>query len=407
MRLTSLIFFVLFCSIQLTSHADEATSAEDSSEADVRDAVVKVHVSQRSPDFIRPWTKGRSRQTSGSGAVISENRILTNAHVVLYADRVHVQGNQSSKRTLAEIVAVAPAMDLALLKVKDESFFEDKPALEISGDLPRLKDTINVYGFPIGGEQMSVTEGIVSRIECTRLAYSGVGLRLQIDAALNPGNSGGPAIADGKIAGLAFSTITTADNIGYVIAAEELTRFLNSINADGEYAGKPAVYDGTQTTENEVLREWLKLDDDQGGLLVTSPYDPDGPLKELDVITKLGDHEIDRKGYVQVTEDLKLSFQYLVPHLAKEGKVPVTVIRDGTETTLEIRVHADREMLIPVLAGNYPSYFIHGPILFTTPSQEFLKGLRAATMTLAGMESPLVTRSVERPKPGEELVMIG
>ncbi|MCA9215209.1 MAG: hypothetical protein KDB27_19210, partial [Planctomycetales bacterium] len=70
-------------------------------------------------------------------------------------------------------------------------------------------------------------------------------------------------------------------------------------------------------------------------------------------------------------------------------------------------VHADREMLIPVLAGNYHSYFIHGQILFTTPSQEFLKGLRAATMTLAGMESPLVTRSVERPKPGEELVMIG
>lgn len=397
------------------SGASEDTDAPEPSEPepgdteiDVRDAVVKVHVSQRSPDFLRPWTKGRSQQSSGSGVIISGNRILTNAHVVLYANRVHVQGNQSSKRVLAKVVAVAPEVDLALLELNDDSFFADKPALEISDELPKLKNTINVYGFPIGGEQMSVTEGIVSRIECARIAYTGVGLRLQIDAALNPGNSGGPAVASGKIVGLAFSGIKTADNIGYVIAAEELTRFLNHINENGEYTGKRAMYDGTQTVENEALRDWLKLDDDQGGLVVTSPYEDDGPLKKMDVVTKLGDHELDRKGYVQITDDMKLNYQYVIPHLDNDGKVPATIIREGETMEIEIPVHTGRELLIPVLAGDYPSYFIHGPILFTTPSQEFLKQIRYAAISLANLESPLINRSVERPsEPGHQLVIVG
>ena len=394
-----------------SDNADANASSEPKTangEIDVRDAVVKVHVSQRSPDFLRPWTKGRSQQSSGSGVIISGNRILTNAHVVLYANRVHVQGNQSSKRVLAKVVAMAPEVDLALLELKDDSFFEGKPALEISDELPQLKNTINVYGFPIGGEQMSVTEGIVSRIECARIAYTGVGLRLQIDAALNPGNSGGPAVANGKIVGLAFSGIKTADNIGYVIAAEELTRFLEHINENGEYTGKRAMYDGTQTVENEALRNWLKLDDEQGGLVVTSPYEKDGPLKKMDVVTKLGDHELDRKGYVQITDDTKLNYQYVIPHLDNDGKVPATIIRDGETMEIEIPVHTGRDLLIPVLAGDYPSYFIHGPILFTTPSQEFLKQIRYAAISLANLESPLINRSVERPsEPGHQLVIVG
>lgn len=376
-------------------------------EQDLRNAVVKVHVTQRPPDFLRPWTKGRARETSGSGVIIEGNRILTNAHVVLYASRVHVQGNQSSQRVLAKVVSVAPDVDLALLEIGDDEFFEDKPTLEISNELPKLKDKINVYGFPIGGEQLSVTEGIVSRIECARLAYSGVGLRLQIDAALNPGNSGGPAVANGKVVGLAFSGITTADNIGYVIGAEELSRFLSSVT-DGQYTGKPALFDSMQTVENESLRQWLKLDDSQGGLLVTDPYDPDGPLERLDVITKLGDFELDRKGYIKVADDLKLNFQYAIPRVVVDDKVPATIVRDGTSSVVQVPVHTERELLIPVLAGDYPSYFIYGPILFTTPTQEFLKVIRGAAISLANRESPLIRRSVERPpEPGDELVIVG
>ena len=375
----------------------------------IRDAVVKIHVTQRPPDFIRPWTKSRPSESSGSGVVISGNRILTNAHVVLYASRVHVQANQSSKRELAEVIAVAPEMDLAVITVKNESFFEDRTALEISPEIPKLKETINVYGYPIGGEQMSITEGIISRIECSSLAFSGVGVRLQIDAALNPGNSGGPALINDKVVGLAFSGVRQADNIGYVIGAEEIERFLANI-PDGEYSGKPALYEKVQTVENESLRSWLKLDDEQGGLFVAEPYSDDEtyPIKKFDVITKLGDYALDRQGNVQVSNDLKLSYQYLVPRLAQNEMLPATVVRDGEIHEVKIPLKRKRDLLIKSLKGEYPSFFIYGPMIFTHPSQELLGVIQRALVGLSALGSPLANRRMDKPAfDGEQLVILG
>ena len=172
---------------------------------EIRDAVVKIHTTRRPPDFLRPWTKASPQKVSGSGAVIAGNMILTNAHVVSYQSSVYVQAHQSSKRKKAKVLGVSPEMDLAVLTIEDDSFFEDRPALELTNEIPKLKDVVNVYGYPIGGEQISITEGIVSRIESVSYALDGFGLRIQVDAALNPGNSGGPAITDGKILGLVFS----------------------------------------------------------------------------------------------------------------------------------------------------------------------------------------------------------
>ena len=154
--------------------------------------------------------------------IIEGKRILTAAHVVLYASQILVQANQSTEKVPASVVAVAPGMDLAVIKVESPSFFEGRPAVPLAADIPALKQTVSVYGYPIGGEQLSVTQGIVSRIEFASLNYPASGLRIQIDAALNPGNSGGPAVANGKIVGLVFSKITRAENIGYLVAAEEI-----------------------------------------------------------------------------------------------------------------------------------------------------------------------------------------
>lgn len=397
MFVRSLVFVFAF-SISVLSLADDS----------IRDAVVKVHVTQRPPDFIRPWTKSRPSESSGSGVVISGNRILTNAHVVLYSSRVHVQAHQSSKRELAEVLAIAPELDLAVITVKDATFFENRPALEIEPTIPKLKETINVYGYPIGGEQMSITEGIISRIECASLS-SAVGVRLQIDAALNPGNSGGPAIINNKIVGLAFSGVRQADNIGYVIGAEEIERFLANI-PDGKYNGKPALYEKVQTVENESLRSWLKLTDGQGGLMVVEPYSDEEsyPIKKYDVITKLGDYSLDRQGNVQVTEDLKLSYQYLVPRLADGETLSATVVRGGEIHEVKIPLVRKRQLLIKSLKGDYPSFFIYGPMIFTHPSQELLGLIQRALIGLSALGSPLANRRTDKPAfEGEELVILG
>src|SRR2546422_587957 len=67
--------------------------------------------------------------------------------------------------------------------------------------LQDIRDAVMVYGFPRGGTSLAITKGIVSRIEFMPYHFPVSGLRIQIDAAVNPGNSGGPAIAGDKMIG--------------------------------------------------------------------------------------------------------------------------------------------------------------------------------------------------------------
>ncbi len=376
---------------------------------DVRGAAVKVHVTQRPPDFTRPWTKSTARKTSGSGAIIEGQQILTNWHVVEYASQIFVQFDQTSDKTPATVVATAPGMDLALLKLEDASKLEGRPFLPITDALPNVRATVNVYGYPIGGEDMSVTEGIISRIDFTRYATDTLGVRIQVDAALNPGNSGGPAVIDGQLVGLVFSKINQAENIGYLIPAEEIRMFLDDA-ADGTYNGKPALYDQFQSAENASLRAMLGLSEETTGYVVRAPFHEEEsyPLKKWDVITHIGEHALDNLGNVRIRDDLRLDFRYLIPELAKDNEVQLTVFREGESMSLSVPVITNRIRLLPPLNGDYPRHFIYGPLVFTAATQEFvgILGVRGFGY-LAAVKSPLLYRQQDDPAfEGEELVVM-
>ena len=262
---------VLGLALFLTSNPLALGRPLSAQDADIRESVVKIKVTRVDPNFYEPWKRKPPRESGGTGAIIGGNRIITNAHVVGHAKSITVQGFQSDKKVSAKVIGISKEQDLAVLSVDDEEFFEGRPALEFMDELPTVKDKVNAYGFPIGGAQLSVTEGIVSRIDFSRYPTSSQtqGLRIQIDAAINPGNSGGPAVKDGKIVGLVFSGNKTADNIGYLIPVEEIRLFLDDIK-DGTYDGKlifPRSYQ-LQTLENETLRRKLRLSEDMGGILV-------------------------------------------------------------------------------------------------------------------------------------------
>lgn len=378
--------------------------------AEISDSVVRIHSSRQSPDFLRPWTKGTARQSTGSGVIIGENRILTNAHVVQYASRLLVQAEQSTKRVPAKVVAFAPGIDLALLELQDESFFAGRPALPLADGIPSLKDTVNTYGFPIGGDQLSITEGIISRIDFSQYFDLTTGLRIQIDAALNPGNSGGPAIADDKIVGLVFSGIPSAENIGYLIPAEEIRLFLDDVK-DGAYDGKYKIFEALQSVRNAALRERLKMPEQMGGVLVREPLrnDDNYPLKQWDVITHIGDVALDRQGNVSVNDALRLSFRYMIPRLQKNGSVPLTIFRDASALTIDFPLSVDPHWLIPPLNGQYPRHFIVGPMVFSAATQDLIRALgpRGQSM-LAGRRNPLISRRFDIAAfDDEELVVMG
>ena len=383
----------------------------------VENAVVKVFSTLRYPDLTRPWNKAAPRDVTGSGVVIEGKRILTNAHVVLYASQIQIQANQAGDKLSASVAWVAPGIDLALLKLDDESFFDSHPALPRAPTLPSVKDPVMVYGYPTGGTNLSITKGIVSRIDFAPYNYPTSGLRIQIDAAINPGNSGGPAVVGDQMIGLAFSKLTGGtEGIGYIIPNEEIDLFLKDV-ADGHYDGKPGVYDEFQSLENPALRACLKLPATVHGIVVRAPYSdaPGYPLKAWDVITKIGDTPIDDQGMVHPRPDLRLLFTYLVQKIAAQGKVPLTIMRDAKEQAVELPVEAERPRLLPFLQSAYPSYFIYGPLVFSNGTEEFVSMMtgqpqgRGALVerALSELGSPLITRRGDKPAfPGEQLVII-
>jgi S1-C subfamily serine protease len=369
-------------------------------------AVVKVFSTIRRPDVTHPWTKSSPIEATGSGVVIEGKRILTNAHVVAYASQVQVQGNQSGDKISATVEAIAPAIDLAVLKLDDESFFSNRPPLPRASALPQIKDPVLAYGFPTGGTSLSITRGIVSRIEFVGYGLATSGLRIQIDAAINPGNSGGPAISDNKMIGLAFSHLMNAENIGYIIPNEEIELFLKDI-ADGHYDGKPGMYDELQTLENPALRGFLKLDPAVRGMIVHHPDQnaPGYPLQQWDVITRINDKPIDDEGMVTIGSNLRVGFGYLIQQAARDGTVPLTIVRASKTQQIQMPVPPHRPLLIDSLQGAYPSYFILGPMVFERATIESLSLIR--THSQAVMGNPLVARIGDRPDAEhEELVVI-
>lgn len=390
--------------------APASAAAGDAPEPELERSVVKIFTTSRGPDAAKPWTRQSPRETTGSGVVIEGQRILTNAHVVAYASQVQVQGSSDGNKFLATVEAIAPTIDLAVLKIEDPGFFASHPPLPRSAGLPTVKDNVLVYGFPTGGA-LSITKGIVSRIEFTGYQYPTTGMRIQIDAAVNPGNSGGPALVDDRMIGIAFAVQNNTQNIAYIIPSEEIDIFLKDV-ADGRYDGKPTFFDDMQTLENPALRTFLKVPADTHGLVVRAPNEAvaGNPLREWDVVTRIGDTPIDDQGMIRLESGLRVRFRYQIQKLPDATTVPLTVIRQGAEMKLKMPLVRDRPRLIPDLNGTYPPYFIYGPIAFSKVTGTLAASL-ASNLTLIDLltknGNPIMARRSELPSAQlQELVVV-
>jgi S1-C subfamily serine protease len=378
--------------------------------ADPSDAVVKVIASVRFPDPTRPWAKGQAMTSAGTGVIIEGQRILTNAHVVMYATELYVEARPGDDKVEATVQFLAPDVDLAVLTVKEARLFHKKPPLGRANKLPAVQDSVVVYGFPIGGNGLSVTRGEISRILFSRYGNHGYGVTLQVSAPINPGNSGGPAVVAGKMVGLVYSRLNGAQNIGGVIPNEEIETFLEDIK-DGRYDGKPFEVMPTlyQPLENEALRRMLKVDASVKGVLAHPQRRPDAsyPYQPFDIVTRIGDHDIDNTGMVQLENGLRAPFLYLIPRLARDHRVPVTLRRQGKQIRASLPVTQRDSALIPPYQGEPLSYFIHGPLVFAPARAEDTSLYAQMNRTVYADNSPLMTRNADTVRfPGEELVVV-
>ncbi len=371
------------------------------------ESVVRVFATLRLPNPSRPWAKQNPVEMMGTGVVIDGKRILTNAHVVLYASEVRVQGRDGGDRVDAKLAGIGPGIDLATLTVDDPEFLEKRPAMPRASKRPTTNTPVALLGFPVGGSGLATTRGVISRVDFAQYNALTVGLRLQVDAAINPGSSGGPALVDGRMVGLTYGQLGRAENVGYVIPNEEIDAFLDDLK-DGRYDGKLRVDDMFQALENEALRGSLGLARSVRGVMIRHPAvaDPKYPLREGDVLTKFGTMAVDNEGMVDYEPGLRLPFEALIPRVAKEDKIPVGLIRDGKPLEVELLLTRKDTRLVKSYQGQYPPYFVHGPLVFS-PVLDEVAGYYMRGNPGAIMGSPLLSRSADHVDfPGEELVAV-
>ncbi len=326
-------------------------------------------------DYYRPWQSKGSSASGGSGAIIEGNKILTNAHVVSDATFVQVKKNNDSKKYTAKVIAIGHDCDLALLKVEDKSFFDDVTPLKI-GDLPQLQDTVTVLGYPQGGDKLSITEGVVSRVELTAYSLSARKLlTVQIDAAINPGNSGGPVVQNGKMVGVAMQRLQSGQNIGYMIPAPIIRHFFDDFK-DDVYDGFPMIGIDYNSTDNPTLRQFFKITDKEGGILVTKviPFSSaDGFLQENDIILKINNVPIGEDGTFVFRETERLALPHLVAEKQVGENIKLDIVRDGRKKQIIFPLKPFVSLVPHPHHYDRPPYYIYGGLVFTVLTTDLLK----------------------------------
>jgi len=339
----------------------------------ISSSVVKIFTVSVKPNYYQPWQMRAQKFSTGSGVIIKDNLILTAAHVVSNGVYLEVKKSSNPKKFIAHVKWISHDADLALLEVEEKSFFQNTRPLNI-GSMPRRQDGVAVYGYPRGGNEISITQGIISRIEQTVYVHSDFDLlSLQIDAAINPGNSGGPVFdQEGNIIGIAMQSLSSADNIGYLVPTPIIKHFLDDIK-DGQYDGFPDDGLYIQSMENQNLKTHYQMKG-RTGVLVTKVVprsSSDGYIQKDDVLLSIDGVNVADDATVLIEGNGRVAANYLIRSHHINEDFEVTLLRNAK--VLHIKVPSKALVsLIPFEHDKLPRYYIFGGVVFMPLSKNYL-----------------------------------
>lgn len=363
-RLFALISALLVIPLAAQSAIPETPAGTPS---EIYRSVVRIESAVQVPDYATPWNSGRYGGGIGTGFLVGKNRFLTNAHVVSNSRRLLITIHGSPVKYPAKVEFIAHDCDLALLSVEDFTDFEKFPVFEIDG-VPELESQVRVIGYPIGGERLSVTRGVVSRIDFSSYSHSRADqhLIIQIDAAINPGNSGGPVVQGGKVVGVAFQGLREADNTGYIIPTPVVRRFLKDIE-DGSYDHYVDLAVSTFPLYNDAMRRALQLPKNGVGVLVTNVVPQgtcDGILKAGDILFAIDGNPIDSAGQILI-DGAKVDLNEIVERKFAGDKVQLRYLSEGTwhDQDIELKTLPQNRMYAIQYEKN-PRYIVYAGLVF-------------------------------------------
>lgn len=401
-RIFLLAVVFAFLSLPLTAAADESV--------EVKEAIVKIYTESISPYYFAPWTMKSASSSTGSGCVIGGSRILTNAHVVSDQTLIQVRRNGDAKRYKARVLFVSHETDLALLTVDDPGFFIGVAPLEL-GSLPETQQDVQVYGFPKGGDTLSITKGVISRIEHQTYSHSFISfLAVQIDAAINSGNSGGPAVISNQIVGIAMQSMNGSESIGYIVPPPVIAHFLKDVE-DGEYDGFPGLGVGMQNIENPDHKQRYDMSERQTGLLVTRvlPGSPaENKLREKDVLLSVDGHKIADNGTVEFRFRERTSYTYYIQSRQMGETAELEVLREGEIKTLQVKLDKPVQdfYLVPVEYDVMPRYYVFGGLVFSPLTLNYLQSWGSKWYKDASKELLSILESNYRSEGDKEVVLL-
>ena len=364
-RLRLTLLFALLGSANLFSAPGPAAS------------MVRISTTAQQPDYLVPWNPGNVGSGVGAGFVISGKRIMTNAHVVSNATFITVVKEGDPTPWEARVLHIAHDCDLAILGVYDERFFEGTKPLEFGG-IPALESTVSAYGYPIGGDRLSVTTGVVSRIDFQPYSHSEVDshLAIQIDAAINPGNSGGPVMQNGKVVGVAFQGFSgaVAQNVGYMIPTPVIRRFLKDVE-DGTYDRYMDLAATYFPILNPAMRKALGIEEPDRGVIIGSVFDGGssaGKLQSGDVILSVDGYKVYADGKIELDGE-RTEMAEIFERKFKGDQVKLEILRGGEKQ--EVTLDLDRPWPFEMQARAYdkrPRFVLVGGLLFQPLNRDFL-----------------------------------
>ncbi len=333
------------------------------------DGIVNIDVSVLFPDYREPWNAGQPSGGSGTGFLIGKNRFLTNAHVVSNATKIVIRTTNDPQPHPARIVHVAHDCDLAIIEAEDGKPFEKMRQLTFGG-IPKLNTEVIAVGYPIGGDRISVTRGVVSRIDFRTFSHSGVDqhLAIQVDAAINPGNSGGPVLQGGKVVGVAFQGYSgsVAQNVGYIIPVPVIQRLLKDVE-DGRYDHYVDLAITDFPVENLAQKKALSLGGDGVGVMIAD-VEPAGcaagVLQRGDVLLSMDGNPVLNNGLIRFEGEL-MDMNEVVERKFAGDTLKLSLMRDGKKAEKEIKL--TRFSPYVRLGSTYnqrPRYLVYAGLVF-------------------------------------------
>lgn len=396
-------FFLLLC-CAMSSFLKSADGL------DYKKSIVKIFATKQDYNYDEPWKNEKIKRSTATGFIIEGNRIITNAHAVSNHKFLQVRYDGNPEKFNVQLEYISDDYDLAILKFESDSELTNLTPLRF-GTLPKLQEKVKVFGYPLGGDKLSITEGIISRIQTHRYVYSQKQFTvLQTDAAINPGNSGGPVLLNDQVIGVAFQGIRGANNIGYIIPSHMVLHFLKDVT-DGQYDGIPSLGIQWLSLESKIHKRMLGMKKEERGILIKDVERQSilqGHLRKNDVLLRINDYPLEIDGSIEYRKGERVGYGYILEQKSYGDELKLSFLRAGEKKTLNVVLKkSEKEPVIASFKSHVPpTYYIKSGFIFEKLSINYLNKYTKSFFKKKNTPYQLISLKNNPPKDVDEIIFL-